>query len=132
MTSLQNKLEAFGTGLAAAVLPPAPAQAETRGTVSAESEEAPEVYHYFRPQLGPPYVIWAEDSEEGSIELNNKKAEQQIHGTTDYFTKTEYDPVADRIQAYFESLEEFGWRLQMVDFEDDTHTIHFEWEWWLI
>lgn len=117
MTSLQNKLETFGAGLAAAI----------------EAEDLPaEVYHYFRPQMNPPFAIWAEDGEEDSLEVNNKKAEQQIHGTTDYFTKTEYDPAVDCIQGYFESLENFGWKLQMVDYEDETHTIHFEWEWWLI
>ena len=116
MISLQTKLEAFGSGLAAAV----------------EGAAGGDCYHYFRPQLDPPFAVWAEDGEDNSLNADNKKAEQEIHGTTDYYTKTEYDPVVDVIQEYFNGLDHFGWRLLNVNYDDETNTIHFEWEWWII
>lgn len=84
------------------------------------------VYHYWRPNLVPPFVVWAEDSESTDFSADNRKTEQTIHGTTDLFTKTEYDPIVDAIQ---EALEPFGWRLNSVQYEDDTKLIHYEWEW---
>lgn len=108
--TLQNKLANFGRGLAA-VTP---------------------TKHYWRPVETLPFCVWAEDSEDGSFETNNKKTQQQIHGTVDYFTKTEFDSVIDAIQDYFQTLEHFGWRLESVQYEDETNAIHYEWEFWII
>lgn len=87
-------------------------------------------YHYWRPIKRLPYAIWAEDSEDGSFDTNNRKANQQIHGVLDYFTKTEYDPTIDAIQNYLNSLNDFGWRLDSVQYEDENGIIHYGWEWW--
>lgn len=111
MMSLQNKLIGFGRGLA---------------------EIVDETYHYWRPMKSVPYAIWQEDGEDGSFDTNNRKAEQQIHGTLDYFTKKEFDEVVDDIQTYLNSLNDFGWRLNLVQYEEETNLIHFEWEWWII
>lgn len=112
MKSLQSKLQTFGEGLA-----------QTAGT---------RTYHFFRPQQEPPFTVWAEDGEDGSFDANNHKQEQQIHGTIDYFTKTEWDPVVDAIQEYLNTLEGWGWNLLSVQHEDETGLIHYEWEWWLM
>lgn len=109
MKSLQTILKNFGSGLA---------------------EVAPPCYHYRRMKDEVPYCVWQEAREEMSFNANNRKREQQITGTVDYFTKTEYDSVIDDIQDYFDGLNDFGWRLSAVDYEDDTNLIHYEWEWW--
>ena len=111
MKSLQAILKDFGTGLAGVVTP---------------------CYHYWRMKEEVPYCIWQEGAEDGSFHAGNRKTEQKIHGTVDYFTRTEYDSALDRIQEYFESLEDFGWALLSVQYEDETNIIHYEWEWWKI
>ena len=89
------------------------------------------VYHYRRPADLTGAVIWQEDAEDGSFHAGNHLAEQTIHGTVDYFTKTEFDKTVDDIQA---SLEQFGgiaWALASVQYEDDTKLIHYEWYFWV-
>lgn len=90
-------------------------------------------YHYRRPPAAPKsnYIIWAEDSEDGSFDANNRKQEQQIHGTVDYYTLTEFDPVVDAIQEAFVSAG-IGFRINSVQYEDDTNLIHYEWDFWAV
>lgn len=86
------------------------------------------VYHYTRPsdQNGS-WVVWQEDGEGESFNTGNHKAEQQIHGTIDCYTLTEYDPLLDEIQTALEGLEDTGWSLLSVTYEDETDLIHYEW-----
>lgn len=85
-------------------------------------------YHYWRPVKTVPCLIWAESGEDGSFHSNNRKSEQNIIGTVDLFTKTEFDPLADDVQATLEDLG-VAWRLESVQFEDETDLIHMEWTW---
>lgn len=89
-------------------------------------------YHYRRPVNGAKsgYIVWQEDSEEGSLETDNIKTEQQLHGTVDYFTLTEFDTTIDSIQSALNGIM-CGWRLLAVDYEDETNLIHYEWEFWV-
>ena len=87
------------------------------------------VYHYKRPKnQDKSWVVWQEDGEGESFNTGNHKAEQQIHGTIDCYTHTEYDPLLDEIQNALEELEDTGWSLLSVTYEDETDLIHYEWE----
>lgn len=87
-------------------------------------------YHYRRPpEPKAGYIIWMEDSEAAAIGADNKKAEQQIHGTIDYYTLLEFDPVIDDIQEAL-NMAEIGFRINSVQYEDETNLIHYEWEFW--
>lgn len=89
------------------------------------------VYHYRRPpNCAPPFIVWAEDAEDGSFHANNRKDEQRVHGTVDLFTQTEFDPLADWIQDTLYNLDGCGWTLQAVQFEEETNLIHLTWQWW--
>lgn len=112
MTSIQSRLEPIGEMLAGIT---------------------DYAYHYWRstPKGVTQYIIWAEDEEATSINGNNAKLQQGIHGTIDYFTKTEYDSVVDSIQEGLEGLENVGWRLNSTQFEEETNFIHHEWEFWV-
>lgn len=90
-------------------------------------------YHYWRsaPKGVKAYIVWAEDEEATSLEADNHKREQGIHGTIDYFTKTEYDEVIDSIQEGLDELENVSWSLNSVQYEDETTFIHYEWELWV-
>lgn len=89
----------------------------------------PPVYHYFHiPDQTGSYIVWAEDTESESLNVDNVKEEQIIHGTIDYFTQTEFDTVVDSIQTTLNSVEDCGWRLNSVQYEEETNYIHYEWE----
>ena len=90
-------------------------------------------YHYWRsaPKGVKAYIVWAEDEEATSLNGNNLKLEQGIHGTIDYFTKVEFDETVDKIQKGLNELENVSFRLNSVQFEDDTLFIHHEWEFWV-
>lgn len=107
MMSLQNKLRQMGEAFAAVT---------------------PKCFHYWRPVKEVPCLIWAESGEENSFHSNNHKSEQNIVGTVDLFTKTEFDSLADDVQN---TLEEMGvtWMLESVQYEEETNLIHMEWSW---
>lgn len=107
MTSLQDKLRQMGVAFASVT---------------------PECYHYFRPVKKVPCLIWAESGEENSFHSNDRKSEQRIAGTVDLFTKTEFDPLADDVQNVLDQLG-VTWRLESVQYEEETNLIHMEWSW---
>ena len=77
--------------------------------------------------MEPPFCVWAEDGENG-FNAGNRKAEQAITGTVDYYTLREYDPAVDNIQTALNSLR-IPWQLNSVQYEDETNLIHYEWTW---
>ena len=87
------------------------------------------VYHYFRPQLDAPYCVWQEDGEWNSLQTSNHKQEQAISGTIDYYTHEEFDDFIDAIQIALNQIENCGWRINSIQYEDDTELIHYEWLW---
>lgn len=94
--------------------------------------EGAKFYHYRRPEkVKNRYGIWAEDGEDMSFNAGNRKAEQQIHGTIDYFTTVEYDSVVDEVQEALFNLEGASWKLTDVQYEDETNLIHFTWEFYI-
>lgn len=95
------------------------------------AKASPNVYHYWREQKQYPCVVWQESGEGDSFFVNDKKVEQSVTGTLDYFTKTEFDPVVDEIQRIFDSLY-ITWQLSSVQYEEDTNLIHYEWSWGIL
>lgn len=89
------------------------------------------VFHYKRHGSSLPYVIWAEEGEDNSFHSDNGKETQQMTGTVDLYTKTEFDTLADDIQAILIS-EHVGWELRSCLYEDETGLIHYQWAWWVV
>lgn len=90
-----------------------------------------DTFHYFAHKKPNKYIVWAEDTEANSIHADNEKIDQVIQGTIDYFTKTEFDPNFDLIQDKLNSIG-LSWRLNSIQYEDDTGYIHFEWVWEMV
>lgn len=89
------------------------------------------VFHYARPKdTKAPWIVWQEDSETSSFGGDDHKAEQQVHGTIDCYTQTEYDPLLDEVQNALNAAE-VGWNLLSVQYEDETKLIHYEWEFFI-
>lgn len=88
------------------------------------------VYHYWRPNLKAPFIVWQEDGESvKSLSADNHKAQQGLYGVVDFYTKKEYDPVFDQIQSALNHLEGFSFKYDMTQFEDETNLIHHSWTW---
>jgi len=91
----------------------------------------PDVFHYEAWAKPDKYIVWAEDTEADSLNADDKKEEQVLQGTIDYFTKTEYDPNFDLIQEKLNSVD-LAWRLNSIQHEEETGYIHYEWIWEMI
>lgn len=87
-------------------------------------------YHYYRAVTDVPVIIWQEDGEGESLHSNNLKEEQNVEGTVDFFTKTEFDPIVDAIQDALNPVCAFT--LNSVQYESETNLIHYEWIWHVI
>lgn len=84
-------------------------------------------YHYRRPKMEPPYLIWAEDGAENwGADLTVK--EQRFTGAADYYTKDEYDATIDAIQAEA-TVSDIWLALDSVQYEEETNLIHYSWRW---
>ena len=86
------------------------------------------VGHYEAKEKNDQYIVWAEDSEGSSVEGDNRKENQSIQGTIDYFTRTEFDPMVDDIQEALIDAE-ISFYLNSVQYEDETKYTHYEWVW---
>ena len=89
------------------------------------------VSHYRRGKSKPPFVIWSETGEDSSFNADNHKREQQLTGLVDFYTQTEFDPIADSIQEILDA-EPIGYTLANVLYEEETNLIHYQWRWWIV
>ncbi len=92
------------------------------------STVVPNTFHYKAFKKSDKYIVWAEDGEAGAGYADNHKTNQVIQGTIDYFTKTEFDPNFELLQAKLNSID-ISWRLNSIQHEEDTGYIHYEWIW---
>jgi hypothetical protein len=84
------------------------------------------VTHYTASKQPNKYIVWAEDGQADSLWTDGRIQEQAIQGTIDYFTKTENDPNVDRIQNALDDAD-ISFRLNSIQYEDETKYIHYEW-----
>ena len=84
------------------------------------------VYHYTAHNQTDKYIVWAEDNESRCVQSDNRKIQQGIEGTIDYFTKSENDGTVDDIQTALNTAE-IPYRLNSIQYEDETGYIHYEW-----
>lgn len=103
--SIQTSLRAFGTALR-----------------SLEGQY--NVYHYWRPQMQAPFIVWAEAGEANDFHADNGKAEILLSVTIDVYTQTEFDELLDNVFEYLDG-QKIPFTLDLVDFEEDTGLIHY-------
>lgn len=73
------------------------------------------------------YFVWEAD---GSNDLlaGNVHTETAVTGSTDLYTKQEFDPWGNALGASFDAAG-ISWSLQMVEFEEETGFYHWSWDW---
>lgn len=76
------------------------------------------------------YFVWQENGK-ADFEADNQHVEGAVTGSTDFFTKTEFDPWVDDFER---SMNEFGiiWKRESTQYEEDTGFYHIEWSWAVI
>lgn len=74
------------------------------------------------------YFVWQEDGAE-DLNANNRHVESCMTGSTDLFTKKEFDSWKDALEQSFDSCPDIAWYLNSVQFESETGFWHYEWRW---
>lgn len=75
------------------------------------------------------YFVWQEEADQ-SFGADNRHKEKAVRGTTDLFTKNEFDPWKKEIEFSF-TRSGIAWSLNSVQYEEDTGFIHYEWLWYV-
>lgn len=73
------------------------------------------------------YFVWQEDGS-NDLTANNSHSEKIVTGTTDLYTKQEFDPWADQLGRAFDRYG-IAWNLVSVDYESETGFYHYSWDW---
>lgn len=74
------------------------------------------------------YFVWQEDGAADMV-AGSRHVETGVTGTTDLFTKKEFDPWKDAFEQSLNSTPGIAWHLNSVQFEPDTGFWHYEWVW---
>lgn len=74
------------------------------------------------------YFVWQEDSR-SDFEEDDRHGEKAVEGTTDLYTKQEFDPWADEFEAALDADGCIAWRLNSCQYEEETGFHHYEWVW---
>lgn len=74
------------------------------------------------------YFVWQEDGRTDLL-ADGVHAEKAITGTTDLFTKDEFDPWADELEEAFDASPYIFWKLNSKQYEEETGFYHYEWRW---
>lgn len=73
------------------------------------------------------YFVWQEDGA-NDLEANDGHAERAVTGTTDLFTKQEFDPWGEALEESFDAAG-VAWYVNSIQYEEDTGFWHYEWVW---
>ena len=73
------------------------------------------------------YFVWQEEAA-ADFEANGRHIERAMAGTTDLFSKQEFDPWREAFEAALDNAG-IAWSLNSVQFEEDTGFWHWEWLW---
>ncbi|MEG2000942.1 MAG: hypothetical protein RR053_06090 [Evtepia sp.] len=85
------------------------------------------VSHYTALKKKPPYLVWAEDGSGDCQWADGRMTAQVITGTIDLFTLSG-DPLVDSVQTALDTAG-ISWKLNSVQYEEDTKLLHYEWRW---
>lgn len=73
------------------------------------------------------YFVWIEGADNDAC-ADNGHVDVAVRGTTDLFTKKEFDPWCRQLEASFDAYG-ISWQRVDVLFEDDTDFWHYVWDW---
>lgn len=74
------------------------------------------------------YFVWTEDGSNDFL-ADGIHAEKAVSGSTDLFTKKEFDPWREEFETALDKVPGIVWELKSIQFEEDTKFWHYEWVW---
>ena len=78
------------------------------------------------------YFVWQEDWLDADAVADDTHDAEAITGTTDLFTKMEFDPWTKEIEKAFTNCSHITWQKSGLDYEPDTGFWHYSWDWSVI
>jgi hypothetical protein len=99
-------------------------------TVIAAHTAVTDAVSHFERLNSDRYFVWQEDGSNGIVG-DDRHVEGAVTGTTDLFTKREFDPWKEEFEESMDSIG-MAWYLNSVQYEEDTGFIHYEWVWSVI
>ena len=94
--------------------------------VKAHTDVTDQVSHWERLKSDR-YFVWQEDGRNDLI-ADGVHVEGAVTGTTDLYTKQEFDPWVEELQTAMDA-QGISWYLNSVQYEEDTGVTHYEWVW---
>lgn len=85
------------------------------------------VGHYEALKKDDAYIVWAEDGSGAQLAGDNCALNQAVSGLIHYYTRTESDETVNMIVAALKAAR-ISFRLQTVQYEEETKYIHHTWE----
>lgn len=73
------------------------------------------------------YFVWQEDGA-NDLEADGLHAERAVTGSTDLFTKKEFDPWKEALEQALEAAG-IAWSYNSFQYEEETGFYHHEWYW---
>ena len=73
------------------------------------------------------YFVWQEDGA-NDLESDGLHAERAVTGSTDLFTKQEFDPWKEEFEKALEAAG-IAWSYNSFQYEEETGFYHHEWYW---
>lgn len=74
------------------------------------------------------YFVWQENGTDDLI-ADNRHVASAVTGTTDLFTKKEFDPWKEQFETALNNNPYITWSLNSIQYEKDTGFWHYEWVW---
>ncbi len=74
------------------------------------------------------YFVWQEDGANDFV-ADGKHQARAVTGSTDLFTKLEFDPWAAEFEKALDSDPSICWELNSIQYEEQTGFVHYEWVW---
>lgn len=73
------------------------------------------------------YGVYGEESYNAFHAEGGYVLEQAEHGWVDYFTRADDNSAKTTIETELNKVEGITWYLNTIQYEEDTHYIHYEW-----
>ena len=73
------------------------------------------------------YFVWEEDGRNDLL-ADGAHAESAVTGRSDLYTRTEFDPWAEELEASFDRAG-ISWQRILSEYEEETRFWHVSWDW---
>lgn len=73
------------------------------------------------------YGVYQLDFEVGAVEGDNNKVQRCYEGSVDAFLHAPNKELIENIESALQSVCQGSWKLNSIQYEQDTRLIHYEW-----